>query len=163
MGLKLEKLHLPTEAAIEAMAHGELQALAKQWRQRIEVYESLLFKARRKMYDRQSERSAPKSPSQAPLSTTPRGETTKLPSERYPDATVEVDNINFTTPQVCLACGDLMQDSGMTEDSEYLDLRPREFIVVKQRRHKHRCRTCHGSIVTAPSPPRITPGGSVVE
>lgn len=157
MGLRLEKLNLPTEAAIEAMAPGELVTLTKQWRERIEVYESLLFKARRRMYGRKSERSNSSGEKKRPK---PRGETTKRPSERYPDATVEVEDINFTSPKACPACGELMQDSGMAETSEYLDVRPKEFIVVEQRRHKHRCGKCHGSIVTAPLPPRITPGGS---
>jgi len=157
VGLKLEKLNLPTEAAIEAMPPEELLTLTKEWRQRIEVYESLLFKARRRMYGRSSERSGSDDETKAP---TPRGQTTKQLSERYPDARVEVEDINFTSPEACPACGEVMQDSGMTETSEYLDVRPKEFIVVEQRRHKHRCRGCHGAIRTAPLPARITPGGS---
>lgn len=157
MGLKLEKLNLPTDAAIEAMAPGELLSLTKHWRERIEVYESLLFKARRKIYGRSSERSGTSYNKQPP---TPRSETTKQLSERYPDATVVVENIDFPTPQACPACGEVMQDSGMAETSEYLDVRPKDFIVVEQRRHKHRCGKCHGAIVTAPCPPRVTPRGS---
>jgi len=157
VGLKLEKLNLPTEAAIEAMAPGELLTLAKEWRERIEVYESLLFKARRRMYGRSSERSGSESENK---SLAPRGETTKQLSERYPEATVVVEDINFPTPEACPACGEMMQDSGMAETSEYLDVRPKEFIVVEQRRHKHRCGKCHGAIRTAPLPPRIVPGGS---
>jgi len=161
VGLKLEKLELPTDAAIEAMASGELVAVLKQCRERIEVYESLLFKARRQMYGRRSERS--KSTDTAPATspaTNARGETTKQLSERYPEARVEIEDINFTTPQVCPACGEVMQDSGMAETAEYLDLKPKEFIVVEQRRHKHHCGKCHGSIATAPLPARTIPGGS---
>jgi transposase len=157
MGLKLEKLQLPTESAIKAMAQDELRGLTIQWRERIEVYESLLFKARRQLYGRQSERS---NPSLEPKPPTARGETTKQLSERYPEARVEVDELNFATPQTCPACGEMMQESGMSENCEYLDVTPKEFIVVEQRRHKHRCGNCHGSIVTAPCPPRVIPGGS---
>lgn len=157
MGLKLEKLTLPTIAAIEAMAPGELVSLTKQWRERIEVYEGLLFKARRRLYGQRSERSESGGEKKPP---TPRGETTKKPSERYPEARVEVDEINFSSAPACPLCGEALEDSGMTEDSEYLDVRPKEFIVVEQRRHKHRCGKCHGAIVTAPMPARITPGGS---
>lgn len=159
MGLKLEKLNLPPVSVIEVMAPGELVTMTKQWRERIEVYESLLFKARRLAYGRKSERS--NSPDEKKKNTpTPRQETTKQLSERYPDATVEVNEINFTTPQPCQACGEAMQDSGMAETSEYLDVRPKDFIIVEQRRHKHRCGKCHSSIVTAPLPPRVVPGGT---
>ena len=157
MGLKLEKLKLPTDAALEAMAPCELVTLTKQWRERITVYERILFRSRKKTYGRKSERSSSDREEKTPSS---RGETVKQLSERYPDARVEVEEINFTSPQACPACGEVMVDSGMAETSEYLDVRPKDFIVVEQRRHKHRCGKCHGSIVTAPLPPRIAPGGS---
>jgi transposase len=53
-----------------------------------------------------------------------------------------------------------MQDTGMTEDSEYLTTEPKKYIIVRQNWQKHRCGKCHSSIVTAPSPARIVPGGS---
>jgi transposase len=157
VGLKLEKLNLPAIASIEAMGPKELLSLAKEWRERIEVYEGLLFRARRRMYGRSSERSG--SPE---LQGTPalRGDTTKQLSDRYPEARVEVDEIKLENPQPCPACGGALENSGMVGTSEYLDVRPKEFIVVEQRRHKHRCTKCHGAIVTAPNPPRIIPGGS---
>lgn len=37
---------------------------------------------------------------------------------------------------------------------------PKQYFIVEQLRHKYRCEKCHGDIVTAPNPPRITPGGS---
>ncbi len=91
---------------------------------------------------------------------TPRTDTTRKPSERYPEAKVEANRVDFANPQACAACGETMRDSGMSEDSEYVDVRAKEFIVVQQKRAKHRCCKCHGSIVTAPLPPRVTPGGS---
>lgn len=51
-------------------------------------------------------------------------------------------------------------DSGMYEVSECLTLDPREFYVRRTRRKKYRCGKCHSSIITTPSLPRITPGGS---
>jgi transposase len=155
---------MPPLEAIEAMAHPELVTLAKAWRERIEIYERRLFQANRRMYGRRSERSktvdmtgdgaAP------PKSSSPREDTTKQLSERYPDADVQVEHIDFDSPQACPACGETMRDSGLTETSEYLDVKAKEFIVVEQRRRKHRCSKCHGAIVTAPPPPRVTPGGS---
>jgi transposase len=53
-----------------------------------------------------------------------------------------------------------MQDFGMTENSEHLTVIPAQYIVIRQKRHKYRCVKCHGSIVTAPAPPKIKPGSS---
>lgn len=48
----------------------------------------------------------------------------------------------------------------MTEDSEYLTVIPKKFLIVRQKRHKYRCGSCHGEIQTAPGVPRIAPGSS---
>lgn len=162
MGVRLKKLEVLDDRVVEGMSQSELVDWVKLLQQRITTYEERLFRSNRQTYGSKSEKSEsnntenPK-PDKPPK---PRGDTTKLPSERYPEATIREDHLNFPTPQACECCGSTMQDSGMTEDSEYLDVKPKEYIVVDQRRHKHRCPKCHGSIVTAPLPPRITPGGS---
>lgn len=162
MGIRLKKLELVDESQIEAMSKDDLVALAKEWRQRITQYQDLLFRVRRRVFGRKSERSKSDKPtSEQPAEpTAPRGDTTKLPSERYPEAQVQEDDVNFVAPPQCQACGATMTDSGMTEDSEYLTVKTKEFIVVQQKRHKHRCPKCHGSMVTAPAAPRVIPGGS---
>jgi hypothetical protein len=66
VGLKLKKLDLPALATIEAMSQDQLLSLTKEWRERIEVYEGLLFKARRRMYGRSSERSESQDEKTAP-------------------------------------------------------------------------------------------------
>ena len=53
-----------------------------------------------------------------------------------------------------------MKDSGMTEDSEFITVIPSKYLIILQKRHKYSCGGCHGSLITAPAPPRITPGGS---
>ena len=162
MRVTLSKLDLPDEASLEALSHDELIALAKLWRHKISEYQSILFRVRRSLFGRKSERSGrtDSSSNETPEPDKPRGETTKKPSERYPEAPIREDRLNFEQPPTCGACGCAMSDSGMTEDSEYLDVQTREFTVVQQKRHKHRCHKCHGSIVTTPVPPRVTPGGS---
>lgn len=84
----------------------------------------------------------------------------QLPSERYPDAPVIERHITLDNLPACKCCGSEMSDSGMTEESEYLTKVPAQYYVVVQVRHKYACRKCHEDIVTAPSPPRITSGGS---
>ena len=63
----------------------------------------------------------------------------------------------------CRCCGTQMEDSGMTEDAEFLTAIPRQYFVVRQKRHKYRCGKCHGDIQTAPAPPRIKEGSSYTE
>ena len=53
-----------------------------------------------------------------------------------------------------------MEDSGLTEDSEYLTVIPKKFLIVRQKKHKNRCGICHGDIQTAPGQPRLAPGSS---
>ena len=53
-----------------------------------------------------------------------------------------------------------MSDSGMTEDSEFLTVIPKQYLVVRLMRHKYRCTNCHGDLVTAPAPPRIKEGSA---
>ena len=167
MAIKLEKLVLPTVPEIESLAQPELIRLAKDWRERLEYYQGVLFRARKKQFGKSSEKSQTKARTAEQLTSSdestnnpkPRSDTTKQLSERYPDAPVRVENIGFNEPPCCPACGDVMHDSGMSEDSEYLTTTPKEFIIIKQVRKKARCK-CHSAIVTAPAPARITPGGS---
>lgn len=83
-----------------------------------------------------------------------------LPSQRYPHLALEVEDLELKKLPTCGCCGSEVMDSGMFEVSECLTLDPREFYVRRTRRKKYRCGKCHGSIITTPSIPRITPGGS---
>lgn len=83
-----------------------------------------------------------------------------LPSQRYPDAQLIEREVEFAVLPTCDCCSKEMQDSGMTEDSEFLTAIPKEYIVVRQKRHKYRCGSCHGDIKTAPAPPRIKDGSA---
>lgn len=166
MAIKLEKLVLPTVPEIESLAQPELIRLAKDWRERLEYYQGVLFRARKKQFGKSSEKSTPttRGSTQAkddqPKNSTPRSETTKKISERYPDAPIQVENIGFSELPCCPACGEATRLSTMTEEAEYLTTSPKEFIIVRQVRQKSRCSKCHSTILTAPAPQRITPGGS---
>lgn len=84
----------------------------------------------------------------------------QLPSQRYPDAPIIEREVELQDLPSCKCCGSEMSDSGMTENSEFLTAIPTQYIVIRQKRHKYRCSQCHGSLVTAPAPPRIKPGSS---
>jgi transposase len=85
----------------------------------------------------------------------------KLPSERYPEAPLIERHVELKEKPQCSCCGSGMTDSGMTEDSEYLNVIPAQFFVIRIKRHKYRCGQCHGGIKTAPVPPRIQPKSSL--
>jgi len=84
----------------------------------------------------------------------------QLPSERYPDATRIERHVEFQEAPDCKCCGEKLKDSGMTEDSEFLTVIPKQYLVIQQKRHKYRCEKCHGDIQTAPAPPRIKEGSA---
>lgn len=84
----------------------------------------------------------------------------QLPSERYPNVDIIEKDIELAEQPSCNCCGSLMVDSGMVEESEYLNVIPKKYQIIRQKRHKYRCCTCHGDLKTAPSLPRIIPGSS---
>ncbi len=84
----------------------------------------------------------------------------KLPSERYPNAPLVETHVTYPTPPNCELCQNQLSDSGMSEDSEFLEIIPKQIYIVRQLRHVYRCSTCHGCMRTAPLPPRIKPGSA---
>ncbi len=84
----------------------------------------------------------------------------QLPSERYPDAEIQEKHVIPEVVPACSCCGHEMQDSGLSEISETLNVIPKRFVVIRQFRHKFCCRNCHSAIKTADSPERIIPGSS---
>jgi transposase len=124
-------------------------------------FEGKYFRVRSKLFSPSSEkRPAQSSGRQRGKSGKPRAKAKKLPSERYPNAEIIDKHITCEEPPQCNCCGNAMQDSGMTETSEYLAVIPKQYIVVRQHRHKYRCQACHGSVVTTPNIPRVIPGSS---
>ena len=83
----------------------------------------------------------------------------KRPSERYPNVPVKEVHITIDPVPACDACGEQMQDSGMTEESEQLTVIPKKFEIVRNIRSVYRC-TCHSCMKTAPNPPRIVEGST---
>ena len=85
----------------------------------------------------------------------------QLPSARYPDAPLIERDIQLQELPQCECCGGKMHDTGMSEDAEYLTVIPRQYIIIRQKRHKYSCGKCHGALKTAPVPKRIQPGSSL--
>jgi len=83
----------------------------------------------------------------------------KLPSERYPNIPVRNELVPFDDIPTCDACGENLVDSGMTEESEQLNVIPKRFEIINWVRPKFRC-SCHGCIKLPPVPKRIIEGSS---
>ncbi len=83
----------------------------------------------------------------------------QLPSERYPDAPLIERDVTLDVLPTCNCCGNEMNDSGMTDNSEFITTVPAQYIVILQKRHIYECGDCE-SMAVAPNPPRIKPGGS---
>ena len=111
-------------------------------------------------------KSSEKSPKTPPEESSQSGEVKAkkkrvlLPSERYPNAPLIEQHITLDKPPSCSCCESEMEDSGMTEDSEFLTIIPEQYLVIRQLRHKYRCGKCHANIQTAPLPPRIKEGSA---
>lgn len=135
-----------------------LRALNNELAERSLFIDEKYITIKNKLFGKSSERE-PSKESREKAGTQGKKKKVQLPSLRYPDAPLIERDINFDTPPHCELCSSVMKDSGMTEDSEHLTVIPAQYIVVLQKRHKYRCDTCHGPLVTAPCPPRITPGG----
>lgn len=144
--------------------NNELKEHNKLLKDKIEVIEGQLVILKNKLFRRKSEKSSHDKNSNAslrnPNTKKKRDKTILLPSERYPEAAIIERHIELKDSPNCSCCGHTMEDSGMTEDSEYLTVVPKEYYIIRQRRHKYRCGKCHGDIKTAPSAPRIIPGSS---
>ena len=168
---KLSRSDLLVFAKTEYKLRSFLEAHVRELEEKIFVIGDKYFRIHSKMFSPSSEKSERSSEGSEEEKT--QGETEdpsspgaarkrrpKLPSERYPNAEIIEKHITCETPPSCTSCGGAMEDSGMTEVSEYLTVIPKQYIIVEQHRHKYRCSCCHGSIVTAPPIPRIVPGGS---
>jgi transposase len=83
----------------------------------------------------------------------------KKPSERYPHLPIREQCVVQDPAPNCPCCTKTMTPSGMTEDSEQLTVIPKKYEILRQMRMKYRC-SCHGAVLTVPSPPRIIPGSS---
>jgi len=171
--IPLEKMALLTKEDLLVLLRGEqslrkqlqkenvrLLALQEELKQRSFFTEEKYITIKNKLFGKSSERSLRNKKLSSNRQSGAKKQKIQLPSERYPDAPLIERHITLDNLPKCKCCQSVMPDSGMTEESEYLTKVPSQYYVVVQVRHKYACRTCHGDIVTAPAPPRITPGGS---
>jgi len=122
------------------------------------LLEEQTINIKNKLFGKSSERSDKKdSPNK--LKKEPR-KRILLPSERYPNLDIIEKRVELDKLPPCPCCSREMQDSGLTEDSEYLTVIPRRYHVVLQKRVKYRCSSCQEGLITTPAIPKIKAGSS---
>jgi len=84
-----------------------------------------------------------------------------LPSLRYPGLRLVEREIDFESTPQCKLCESPMQSMQVTENAEYVEVIQKSYHIVRTKRHKYRCKKCHGDIKTAPALPRLKPGSSL--
>lgn len=137
-----------------------LLALSEELEQKTLLVEDQYIVLKNKLFGKSSEKEGRPEDKKEPKQKGAPKTKVQLPSERYPDAPRIKRDIEFKEAPACKCCGEKLVDSGMTEDSEYMTVIPKQFIVVQEQRHKYRCESCHGDIQTAPAPPRIKSGSA---
>lgn len=83
-----------------------------------------------------------------------------LPSERYPNAELIERRVDLKEVPACRCCGEKLSDSGLTEDSEYIEKIPARYQVIREMKVKYSCKTCYGDMQTTPAISRIKPGSA---
>jgi transposase len=127
---------------------------------RLVDFGGIIVKFTNRLFGKSSERTKTNNKDDKQGSPKKRSSTSKLPSERYPNANLIERDAEFNEPPPCSCCGEPMEDSGMKEVSEYLQVISKAFLIIRQRRHKYRCKKCHGEVKTAPGIPKIKPGST---
>jgi transposase len=87
-------------------------------------------------------------------------ETTKLPSERYPDIEVREDVIFPHKAPKCPCCNGIMKESGLFDITEKLEVIPKRYYIQRNKRPKFNCGNCYGAIVNTPAVPSIVPSSN---
>lgn len=166
-----DKIDQLTPEEMKIILRGE-RDLIRQYKNYINELESELFKTQQKsflleehsilikhrLFGKSSEKSD-KTPAPEKKKKEPR-KRVLLPSERYPNVEIIEKRVELDKLPQCPCCSKDMNDSGLTEDSEYLTVIPRRFYVVQQKRVMYRCSSCQEGLVTTPVIPRIKAGSS---
>lgn len=138
-----------------------LRSLTEELKQKTFLIEDQYVVLKNKFFGKSSERSLKKSDDDSGSNKNKNKKIkVQLLSERYPNAPLIERHVELKDLPACNCCGGKMRDSGMTQDSEFLTVIPKQYIIIVQMRHKYRCGKCHGDIVTAPLPSRIKEGSS---
>ena len=86
-----------------------------------------------------------------------KGENTRLPSEKFPDLEINEKVIKPDTIPCCSCCNKEMTESGLFKTSEKLEVIPKKYYIIRNKRVIYNCSSCNGSMVNTPNLPSILP------
>ena len=89
-----------------------------------------------------------------------RNESKKLPSKRYPNLEIKEQVIHPAHVPSCPCCNERMRESGLFDTSEKLEVIPKKYYIVRNKRPKYNCSKCHGGMVNTPAVPSIVPASN---
>ena len=119
----------------------------------LEFLKELLAQRERALFGDSSEKLRPAA-AQPPLAAT-TSQTGHGPKAQPTLPLVETVHTLPELDRVCPQCGgELTELAGQTEDAEEITVVERQFVLVRHRRQKYRCR-CNGCVATAPGPLRL--------
>ena len=121
----------------------------------LQELQAQLAKRNKMLFDRSSERRGDKSEAPAKSKKPPPGHGPRPQQELR---LIVEEHALDEADRACKACGGALEEMGVAEESEEIDVIAREFVRKKIVRKKYRCR-CGACIETAPLPPRLVPGG----
>lgn len=121
------------------------------------VLEAQITDLQDKIYGTKSEKYKKSSDSNNNKPKNPSKPRIQKPSERYPNLPVVEKIITQSPVPICSCCGHEMCDSGLTENTEQLNVIPKRYEIILQKRVKYNCSKCHGNLQIAPAPERIRP------
>lgn len=145
-----ERLRKLTEEKLKLQGAG-----AEALQLEIDQLKELLARREREMFGPSSEK-RPRPKSKPPQENPSNGHG---PRQQPQLPIVEVTHELPEDQRDCPQCGGKLGEMGdQAEESEEITVVERSFRLVRHRRKKYRCR-CNGSVVTAPGPPKLIPGG----
>jgi transposase len=113
----------------------------------------LLAQRERALFGESSEKRRPAEAT--PAATAPAPPTGHGPKPQPSLPLVDTVHTLPETDRVCPQCGGTLTELiGQTEDAEEITVVERQFVLVRHRRQKYRCR-CNGCVATAPGPLRL--------
>ena len=77
--------------------------------------------------------------------------------ERYPNADVIEKELKLDSLPTCSCCEQMMSEMGIWEQSQYITVIPKQYLITNLLRMKYHCSHCFSTIQTTPQLPKIVP------
>jgi transposase len=151
----VEKVMRLTEENLALSGKGQQELALK-----LEQLEQQLAQARQRLFGESSEKRPGGGSAAGPATVSATGEQQRGHGPRAQPELPIVEQVHALEEpdRTCPSCGGRLEPwEGQAEESEEVDVIERQFVLVKHRRQKYRCR-CQGCVETAEAPPKLQDG-----